>query len=103
MSQSLKRRQHASDSTQLTDTGTGNDVIVVARCPTDDVEIDGTLTGGESHEALAGVGATVTSTDDLARLGWALARTHTAAVLAARTVTARDRRTRVYANHHQSS
>ena len=86
---------------QLTVTGTGNDVIAIARCATDDVEVDGSSTGFQSHLTLAVVGAAVTGTDRLAGLGRTLLGTDAAAVLATSTVPARDRRTRICANQRQ--
>ena len=81
---------------KLTGTGTGNDVVAIARCVTDNVEVNRALAGGQPHQALAGVGSTVTGTDLFARRWRTVLRTHTATVLAPRTVPARDPRTRIY-------
>jgi len=87
---------------RLTVAGTGNDVIAIARCATDDVEVDGSLTGCQPHLTFAVVGSAVTGADRLAGLGRTVLRTDAAAVLAAGTVPTRDRRTRIYANQrHQ--
>jgi len=80
----------------LTVAGTGSDVVTVARCAADDVQVDGSLAGGEPHQTLGGVGPAVAGADGVAAGVWrALLRTDAVAVFTAGALPTRHRRTRV--------
>ena len=77
---------------------------MIARSLTDDLDVNSSLTRGQSHRALAGVRPAVARADRIADgCRRTLLRTDAAAVLTAGAVTARDPGTRVYTQQSEQA